>query len=185
MPLLPNKPTNRRVTETTLPAFTISEMVTVMAVSALLLVIVYAAMAAIEHRYHLFFAQAKRQTQISLLENTLQKDIEQAEGLYWNANRLTVTYKQDAYTTQPRTATEYAFRDTVIIRTQQTVMDTFYVRPDSLICHWQGKNLVQTTDPADELFFKGLVNGETYLFHFHKSYDYQTLWKLEQQTQSY
>ncbi len=159
---------------TRVEAFTLTEIVTVMIITGILLTIVYGAFRAVGQRYQVFARSAHVQTEVSLLNNLLHKDIERAYLLQTSPQHLTIQFADPQIQ-----AIDYQFLDSSIVRTQQTITDTFHLAPDSLAFYWQKNLLPPSGRIADEVFFLGKTLGESYIFHAHKTYDYQTRWLLE------
>ncbi len=152
-------------------AFTLVETLVVLLISGLLLGIVYASLRAVEHRYRIFLADSRRQAEISSLRTLLQRDSEQARVLTKVGNSLNA--ECTGY------AVEYVFSDSILIRKQQSVTDTFHLVVDSLSFTWHNRPVPEPTGVVDGVSFLVRNNGETYVFGQQKDYDQKTLWEIE------
>ena len=114
----------------------------------------------------------RRQAEISLLYQALELDC-------CHAKRLKRA-RQGIKAEHADLTVEYLLLDSLIVRKQQQVSDTFCLGSDSLVCYWQGKKVTEPAGYVDAFTFTGVCNGERYLFSFTKPYDRQTLWEMEE-----
>gem|GEM_PF-6692653 len=167
-----------------LPAFTLTETIIVLAISGLLLTIIYASIRAVEHRYHLFIADSDKQLQISGLYYMLERDFQRAQWVRKDDNRIRVDNDSIMIT--------YQLLDSLIVRRQECICptlvsqpvvleDTFRLKVQAPVFGWQGKS-IHPAGFLDTFSFEGIFNQEPYYFHLTKFYDQQTLWLIEKKS---
>lgn len=161
-----------------LKAFTLLEMLIVMLLSTLVLAVAYLALQLVNMQYVNFDRNTEKIMTVSRLRTQLAKDLARADVVRHQGDCLVL---EKHIAPAHRGLIEYCFEDSLLLRRQEQLTDTFHLTPAAIAFSWEGR--AQSEGPIDHVSFTGGLNGEVYPFLFRKTYDARTKWQLTNQLQ--
>ncbi len=159
-----------------LKAFTLLELLIVMLLSSLVLAVAYLALQLVNAQYLHFSRNTEETVALSVLRTQLAKDLERT-SIVWRRGGCLVLEKYAVLDNSARV--EYCFQDSLLLRRQEQLTDTFRFAATAIVFSWEGAE--QSQGPVDQISFNGKLNGESYPFLYRKDYDAQMKWQLTNQ----
>lgn len=118
-----------------LSAFTLLEMMVVLAVSSILFTLAYAALGLVQRQQQVFAARSASLGQVSTWQNVLAADFKAAQRIEATDNQLRFQ--------QPAGLVLYVLQDSTLLRQQGDVVDTLAVPVRACTYFWQGQPRAQ------------------------------------------
>ena len=145
-----------------LKAYTISELVVALVVTAIVISIAGSILLLVKKQYSTYQSSNKELFNINLFQSLLNKDIENAERIYWGNNRLRLETGVNAIV--------YTFDESKVVRIQKGQTDEFLIQTNDLtIQSLEDKDLVYT------VAFEIVEEKHTYPVSLKKEYAPSTL----------
>ncbi|SEK54907.1 PulJ/GspJ family protein [Parapedobacter koreensis] len=158
-----------------LRAFTIVETMVALVLTALAISFVYAAIRYVQRQRDTLSGQLDRYGEFNRLHGALQADADDADEIRYNADGI------DFY--RDHRAIQYLVSDSLCIRHEGIVADTFRIRVDSVGCWFAGQRLETAGQLADQGVLSVAIADRPLTITVSKWYDAATLIQLTQPTE--
>lgn len=145
-----------------LKAYTISELVVVMVLTAIVISIAGSVFLMIKKQYSMYQTKNRKCYDLSLFTYLINRDIENAEQITWADNELNLIQSSKEYV--------YGFEDEYVTRQQLQLIDTFYFKTIDLNIKFL-ENTSWVTHFSCDLQFENKIHS----LYLHKKYTPNTL----------
>ena len=145
-----------------IPAFTLTEMLVVLAVSSIVVTLAYAVLALFSQNLLSIEQNYQESTQMRLLEERLQLDFHKYQQLSFAQNTLSLKTPMDS--------TYYQFKDAAIV----TPLDSIPIDIGSIQPFFMGNAVNEGAVDAIKI---SVINGQQQSIFIHKQVDAQRIWE--------
>jgi prepilin-type N-terminal cleavage/methylation domain-containing protein len=150
-----------------LKAFTLMELLIGMIISAIVISFCYLSYTIIYKQYLSYKSVKKELVEAMELNAVCSRDIANADKVLFEENKLILLQEQHENV-------EYHFLETIVLRKNQEVIDTFKLAPVNIVPNY----LIHSSGASSlliSLSFDAMVFGEQDHFQFQKLYDAETI----------
>ncbi len=146
-----------------IPAFTLIELLVAMALSGIVIGIIYSAFMIIEKQYLLSKSREQQIHQLKKLDFVLENDFNEAESITKNQNEINLRKENNL------NYIVYTLEEKYILRTKMNMIDTFWLQINVLETKFLNQEII-TNDFIDELNMEARVFNERLFFTYRKKY---------------
>ncbi|MBK1442017.1 prepilin-type N-terminal cleavage/methylation domain-containing protein [Parapedobacter sp. ISTM3] len=158
-----------------LHAFTMVEIMVALVLTALAISFVYTAVRLVQRQSDTLASQLDRYGEFNRFHRALQADAEDADEMQYNGTGIDFIGRQRLV--------QYSVSDTLCVRHEGMVADTFRIRADSLRCWFGGQQLETAGQVVDLSIFSVSIEDKPLSITISKWYDAATLIRLIQATE--
>ena len=155
-----------------LKAFTLTELLVGMIISAIVIAFGYEAYAMIYKQYLSFKGVKKELVNTVQLNSTMNTDFINATVVHFHDNKLMLDY-------EARKSIQYEFEDSLVLRTDGEVTDTFKLAAFNIVAQPAIYNSEEQATIINGIFYDAKILGETEHFSLTKDYSAETLMDLQ------
>ena len=146
-----------------LPAFTLIELIIAMALSGIVIGIIYSSYMIIEKQYNLIKLRDQKISQIKNLNFMLENDFKECESIIKNLNEISLKKEGNI------NFIVYHFEENYIIRNKLNNLDTFWVKTKDLEANFLNQE-INSKNFIDELKIELIAFDENIVFNLNKNY---------------
>lgn len=146
-----------------LPAFTLIELIIAMALSGIVIGIIYSSYMIIEKQYNLIKLRDQKISQIKNLNFMLENDFKECESIIKNLNEISLKKEGNS------NFIVYNFEENYIIRNKLNNLDTFWVKTKDLEANFLNQE-INSKNFIDELKIELIAFDENIVFNLNKNY---------------
>lgn len=155
-----------------LKAFTLTELLVGMIISAIVIAFGYEAYTMIYRQYLSFKGIKKELVSTVQLNSTMNTDFINASLVHFHDNKLILDF-------QERKSVQFEFGDSLVLRTDREITDTFKLAAFNIVVQPAISNSEEQTTIISGVSYDAKILGETEHFILTKNYSAETLMNLQ------